>query len=33
MVDMNESGSWALDFRCYGQLRAVNDMKDPESWT
>ena len=32
MVDMNESRLWALDFRCYEQLRAINDMKDFESW-
>ena len=31
MVDMNESGLWGLDFRCYEQLKVVNNMKDSES--
>ena len=32
MADTNESGSWALYFRCYEQLKAINDIKDSKSW-
>ena len=32
MVDMNESGLWALDFRCYEYLKAINEMKESKSW-
>ena len=28
MVNMNDSGSWAYNFRCYEQLRAMNDMNN-----
>ena len=27
MVDLNDYGSWAQNFRCYEQLKAVDDTK------
>ena len=28
MVDMNDSMSWVEGFKCYDQLRAIDDNKD-----
>ena len=30
--DMNNTGLWAQDSRCYEQLRAMVDMNDFGSW-
>ena len=32
MDDMNNSRLWAQGFRCYEQLRIVDDMNESKSW-
>ena len=32
MVDMDDSMSWAQGFRCYEQLKVLDDMNNFRSW-